>query len=207
MARRVAIYARVSTHGQTVENQERELREVAAKAGWKITKVYADIGINGARRRNDRPAFKAMCEDAARRRFDMVAAWSVDRLGRSLQDLVGFLSDLNAMRIDLYLHQQAIDTSSPAGRALFQMMGIFAEFERALIRERVMSGLQRAKSQGKTLGRPRIDATVEGQIKQLLRAGNIGIRAIARHVRVGTGTVQRVKLQLENSETITSTAI
>lgn len=200
MAKRVAIYVRVSTIGQTVENQNRELREVAAKAGWKVTKVYSDAGVSGARRRNERPAFKAMCEDAARRRFDMVAAWSVDRLGRSLQDLVGFLSDLNSLRIDLYLHQQAIDTSSPAGRALFQMLGVFAEFERSLIRERVLAGLERAKSQGTVLGRPRINESVETQIKELLSTGKLGIRSIARRLGIGTGTVQRVKLELENSK-------
>ncbi len=199
MVKRVAVYVRVSTAGQTVANQERELRHVAANAGWKVTKVYCDAAVSGARRRDQRPAFKAMCDDAARRRFDMVAAWSVDRLGRSLQDLVGFLSDLNAMRIDLYLHQQAIDTSIPAGRALFQMMGVFAEFERSLIRERVLAGLQRAKSQGTALGRPRIDAGTEDQIRVLLLGGNIGIRSIARRVGVGTGTVQRIRLSLKKS--------
>ena len=90
-------------------------------------------------------------------RFDMVMAWSVDRLGRSLQDLVTFLSELHALGIDLFLHQQGVDTTTPAGKALFQMMGVFAEFERAMIRERVKSGLERAKAQGKTLGRPPID--------------------------------------------------
>lgn len=196
MTKRVAIYVRVSTLGQTVENQERELRSVAQRAGWKVTKVYADAGVSGAKRKNDRPGFKAMCDDAARRRFDMAMAWSVDRLGRSLQDLVGFLSDLNALRIDLYLHVQAVDTSTPAGRALFQMLGVFSEFERSLIRERVMAGLERAKSQGKLLGRPRIHADVEAQIKKLLGKKGRGIRRIARDLGVGTGTVQRIKADL-----------
>lgn len=193
MAKRVAIYVRVSTIGQTVENQERELRSVAERAGWKVTKVYVDAGISGAKRKNDRPGFKAMCDDAARRRFDMAMAWSVDRLGRSLQDLVGFLSDLNALRIDLYLHIQAVDTSTPAGRALFQMLGVFSEFERSLIRERVKAGLERAKSQGKLLGRPRIHADIETQIKELLAQKGRGIRRIAKDLGVGTGTVQRIK--------------
>lgn len=200
MPKRVAIYVRVSSAGQSVENQERELRAVADRAGWKITKIYSDAGVSGARRKDQRPAFRTMCDDAARRRFDMVAAWSVDRLGRSLQDLVGFLSDLNSIGIDLYLHQQAIDTSSPAGRALFQMLGVFAEFERSLIRERVLAGLARAKSQGRSLGRPRIDAEIEDQIKGLLLGGKTGIRSIARRLGVGTGTVQRIKLSLENSK-------
>jgi DNA invertase Pin-like site-specific DNA recombinase len=124
--------------------------------GWSIMKVYRDEGVSGAKSRAERPAFNALWKDATCRRFDMVMAWSVDRLGRSLQDLVPFLSELHALRIDLYLHQQGVDTSTPAGKALFQMTGVFAEFERAMIRERVKSGLERAKAQGKILGRPPI---------------------------------------------------
>jgi DNA invertase Pin-like site-specific DNA recombinase len=109
--------------------------------GWSIMKVYRDEGVSGAKSRAERPAFNALWKDATCRRFDMVMAWSVDRLGRSLQDLVPFLSELHALRIDLYLHQQGVDTSTPAGKALFQMTGVFAEFERAMIRERVKSGV------------------------------------------------------------------
>ena len=156
-SRTIAIYSRVSTDSQTTENQERELREIATRMGWSILKVYRDEGVSGAKSRAERPAFNALWKDATRRRFDMVMAWSVDRLGRSLQDLVAFLSELHALGIDLYLHQQGVDTSTPAGKALFQMMGVFAEFERAMIRERVKSGLERAKAQGKILGRPPID--------------------------------------------------
>jgi DNA invertase Pin-like site-specific DNA recombinase len=146
---RCAIYSRVSTDAQTTENQERELREIARRMGWTIVKVYKDEGIGGAKGRDGRPAFDALCKDATRRCFDMVMAWSVDRLGRSLQNLVTFLSELHALGIDLFLHQQGVDTTTPAGKALFQMMGVFAEFERAMIRERVKSGLERAKAQGK----------------------------------------------------------
>lgn len=199
MTKRVAIYSRVSTDSQNPENQERELREVAARAGWRVINVYTDHGISGAKSRNARPAFKSMCEDAARRRFDMVAAWSVDRLGRSLQDLVGFLTEIHALRVDLYLHQQAIDTSSPAGRALFQMLGVFAEFERSLIRERVMSGLDRARAEGTRLGRPRVDAKKEDQIRAALALGNRGLRRIAVDFGVGTGTVQRIKAALTSA--------
>lgn len=201
MTKRVAIYSRVSTDSQNPENQERELREVATRAGWRVVNVYTDHGISGARSRNARPAFKSMCEDAARRRFDMVAAWSVDRLGRSLQDLVGFLTEIHALRVDLYLHQQAIDTSSPAGRALFQMLGVFAEFERSLIRERVMSGLDRARAEGTRLGRPRLDTQREDQIKAALTMGNRGIRKVAIEFGVGTGTVQRIKAALTGPAT------
>jgi DNA invertase Pin-like site-specific DNA recombinase len=126
----VAIYTRVSTDHQTTENQERELREIAERMGWTVVEVYKDQGVSGAKGRNGRPAFDALCKDAARRRFDMIMAWSVDRLGRSLQDLVAFLSELHALGIDLFLHQQGVDTTTPAGKALFQMMGVFAEFER-----------------------------------------------------------------------------
>jgi hypothetical protein len=126
--KRAVLYLRVSTIDQTTANQERELRDIAERTGCEITKVYKDHGISGATGRNGRPAFDAMCRDAAKRQFDVVMAWSVDRLGRSLQDLVAFLSELHALRIGLFLHQQGLDTTTPAGKALFQMMGVFAEF-------------------------------------------------------------------------------
>ena len=150
--KRAVLYLRVSTTEQTTANQERELREVASRMGCEITHVYKDHGISGAKGREKRPAFDRMCRDAAQRKFDVVMAWSVDRLGRSLQDLVGFLSELHALRIDLFLHQQGLDTTTPAGKAMFQMMGVFAEFERSMIQERVRAGLKRAKAEGKKLG-------------------------------------------------------
>jgi len=191
--RRVALYTRVSTDHQTTENQERELRAVAKRMGWEIVNVYRDEGISGAKGRDMRPAFDALCTDATRRRFDMVMAWSVDRLGRSLQDLVGFLSELHALGIDLMLHQQGLDTTTPSGKAMFQMMGVFAEFERAMIRERVNAGLNRARAEGKTLGRPRIDPAIEKAIRGALKKGNAGIRKIATAFNVGTSTVQRIR--------------
>ena len=144
--KRAVLYLRVSTVEQTTANQERELQCIAERTGWQIVKVYRDHGISGAKGRNGRPAFDAMCKAAAKREFDIVMAWSVDRLGRSLQDLVGFLAELQALKIDLFLHQQGIDTTTPAGKALFQMMGVFAEFERSMIQERVRAGLRRAVS-------------------------------------------------------------
>jgi DNA invertase Pin-like site-specific DNA recombinase len=134
-----------------------------------------------------------MCKVAARRHFDMVLAWSVDRLGRSLLDLVGFLKEMHAIRIDLFLYQQALDTTSPAGKAMFQMMGVFAEFERAMIQERVRSGLARARAQGKRLGRPKISAYTENAIREALQVGGIGIRKLAAQHKVGVGTVMRIK--------------
>ncbi len=156
--KRAAIYLRVSTQDQTTSNQEHELRQVAERAGWQLAKVYKDHGISGAKSRNGRPAFDALCRDATKRQFDVVMAWNVDRLGRSLKDLVAFLSELHALGIDLFLHQQGLDTTTPAGKAMFQMLGVFAEFERSIIQERVRAGLRRAKREGKRLGRPPVAA-------------------------------------------------
>jgi DNA invertase Pin-like site-specific DNA recombinase len=122
-AKRVAIYLRVSTTGQTTTNQRRELEAVADRHGWVVAEVFSDDGVSGAKGRKDRPGLDAMLKGVARREFDMVAAWSVDRLGRSLQDLIEVLSDLHAKGVDLYLHQQGLDTSTPSGRAMYQMMG------------------------------------------------------------------------------------
>jgi DNA invertase Pin-like site-specific DNA recombinase len=146
--KRAVLYLRVSTTDQTTANQERDLRAVASRMRCQITKVYRDHGISGAKGRDKRPAFDALYRAATRREFDVVMAWSVDRLGRSLQDLVGFLSELHALGIDLFLHQQGLDTTTPAGKAMFQMMGVFAEFERAMIQERVRAGLARARAEG-----------------------------------------------------------
>ncbi len=193
--RRAAIYARVSTaNGQTPENQLRELRRVAEKSGWLVVAEYVDKGISGAKGRDQRPEFDAMCLSATRREIDVVMAWSVDRLGRSLQHLVGLLGELHGAKVDLYLHQQGVDTTTPAGKALYQMLGVFAEFERAMIRERVLSGLQRARAQGKQLGRPRIpEAKIDAA--RAARAEGKSIRAIAKAVGVSVGTVQRVVAQ------------
>jgi DNA invertase Pin-like site-specific DNA recombinase len=190
-----ALYLRVSTDEQTTENQARELTEAASRAGWEITAVYRDEGISGAKGRDKRPGLDAMLKDATRRKFDVVMAWSVDRLGRSLQDLVGLLTELHASNIDLFLHQQAIDTTTPAGRAMFQMMGVFAEFERAMIRDRVKAGMARAKAGGAKFGRPTIDASLRLQILDSLAAG-MGIGKAARTYGVGTLTVQRIKKEM-----------
>jgi DNA invertase Pin-like site-specific DNA recombinase len=135
-----------------------------------------------------------MMKGVARRDFDMVAAWSVDRLGRSLIDLVDLLREFHAKGVDLFLHQQGLDTSTPSGRAMFQMMGVFAEFERAMIRERVVAGLARARAEGTKLGRRRIEET-DGRKVTAIRAARergAGIRRIARDLGVGVGTVLRV---------------
>ena len=137
MTKRVALYLRVSTTGQNTVNQSRELRAVAKRQGWNVVEIFEDAGISGAKGRGQRPGLNAMLRGVARKDFDLVAAWSVDRLGRSLQDLVSILAELHAKRVDLYLHQQGLDTTTPAGKAMFQVMGVFAEFERAMIQERI----------------------------------------------------------------------
>jgi DNA invertase Pin-like site-specific DNA recombinase len=196
MARRAALYLRVSTIDQTTANQERVLRDVAERMGLEIVKVYKDHGVSGAKGRDERPQFDKLLTDAIQRKFEMVMAWSVDRLGRSLQDLVAFLSEIHALKVDLYLHQQGLDTTTPAGKAMFQMMGVFSEFERAMIQERVRAGLARAKADGAVLGRPKIEKQLETKIRHALKRGKDGIRKIAATYRVGTGTVQRIKAEM-----------
>src|ERR1700758_1547557 len=182
---RVAIYLRVSTLDQTTANQERELREVASRMGCEVVRVYRDHGVSGAKSRDERPQFDRLCRDAIKRQFDGIMAWSVDRLGRSLQDFVKFLSEIHALKIDLYLHQQGLDTTTPAGKAMFQMMGVFAEFERAMIQERVRAGRARAKADGTKLGRPKTDAATEKAVRAALLKGDAGMHKIAARFGVG----------------------
>jgi DNA invertase Pin-like site-specific DNA recombinase len=196
MPKRVALYVRTSTaNGQTTRNQERELEAVAERHGWEVAAVYSDRGISGAKGRDKRPGLEKLMQAVARRDVDMVAAWSVDRLGRSLTDLVGVLQELHAKGVDLYLHQQGLDTSTPSGRAMYQMLGVFAEFERAIIRERVMAGLARAKADGTRLGRPATvaDDAAKVQTIRAARAAGKSIRTIAREQEVGIGTVSRLR--------------
>lgn len=198
MPKRVALYVRVSTDGQTVQNQLGELRHVADRHGWEIVQTYADEGISGTKGREGRPEFDKLLKAIARREVDMVAAWSVDRLGRSLRDLVSLLSDLQAKAVDLFLLQQGLDTSTPSGRAMFQMLGVFSEFEAAMIRDRVRSGVARAKrngtKSGKPIGRPRISKQQEDEALKRLKNGE-GILKIARSLNIGTGTVSRIANQ------------
>lgn len=181
----------MSTGEQTTDNQLVELRRVAGRMGWIITEEYLDQGISGVKDRKQRPAYDRMCHAIVQREFDVVMAWSVDRLGRSLQQLVALLMDMNAKGVDLYLHQQGLDTTTPTGKAMFQMCGVFAEFEQAMIQERVKAGLERARNQGKTLGRPRTSTAVEQQIREARQQGK-GIKKIAAELGVGVSVVQRV---------------
>jgi DNA invertase Pin-like site-specific DNA recombinase len=204
--KRAALYLRVSTGDQTTENQRRALEEAARHRGWDIVTTYVDDGISGAKGRDKRPGLDAMLKDATRRAFDVAMAWSVDRLGRSLIDLISSLQELHAARVDLFLHQQAIDTTTPAGRAMFGMMGVFADFERSIFQARVKAGMDRAMAEQisgkvrrnsagkllKAIGRPKVADTVEAAIRASLAAG-VGIGKTARTIGVGVGTVQRIK--------------
>jgi DNA invertase Pin-like site-specific DNA recombinase len=195
MQKRAAIYVRVSTDKQTVENQVRELRQIADRRGWQVVEEYRDAGISGAKGRESRPGLDQMLKDASKRRFDVVMAWAIDRLGRSLIDLLGTIQTLEACGVDMYLDQQAIDTTTPAGRLMFQVTGAFAEFERSMIRQRVNAGLKRSVEQGKQLGRPKVSPVIEKRILSHLRAGT-GILKVARECGVGTGTVQRIAREM-----------
>jgi DNA invertase Pin-like site-specific DNA recombinase len=189
--KRIAIYLRVSTSKQDTDNQRRELEAVAKRSGWQIVKVFEDAGISGSKGRDKRRGLDAMLKAVNAKEFDLVAAWSVDRLGRSLTDLLGILQHLHDKGVDLFLHQQGLDTSTTAGKAMFQMLGVFAEFERGIIRERVNAGLARAREKGTTLGRRKVEASVEVRIRKL-RTGGMGMLKIGRTIGVGTSVVQRV---------------
>jgi len=193
--RNAALYVRVSTDGQTIENQVRELRQIAERRGWEVVETYSDAGISGAKGRDKRPGLDRMLNDAKRRNFDVVMAWAIDRLGRSLIDLLGTIQELEACGVDLFLEQQAIDTTTPAGRLMFQVCGAFAEFERSMIRQRVKLGLKRAVAQGRRLGRPKIGDDVERKVQRQLRKG-AGILKVAKMFGLGTGTVHKIKREM-----------
>ena len=193
--KRVAIYARVSTDKQSTTQQLNELRAVAGHHGWQITGEYVDHGISGSKGREQRPQLDALLKGAVRREFDVIASWSVDRLGRSLQHLLGILEEIHGNGVDLYLHQQGVNTTTPAGKALFQMCGVFAEFERSMIQERVKAGMTRAKKHGtksgKPFGRPRLGLEVERKVAALRKRGT-GLNKIARELGIGVSAVQRI---------------
>ena len=185
---KTAIYARVSTDEQTTDNQVIELKKVAERNGWEIETIYADT-ISGAK--SKRPQLDKLMKSIMRKEIDMVMVWSVDRLGRSLQHLTTLLSDIHSKGVDLYLHQQGIDTTTPSGKMMFQMCGVFAEFERSLIRERVLAGLARARSQGKRLGRPPVPPIMVTKIKRLREEG-LSLRKIAKQVGLSTSKVHQL---------------
>jgi DNA invertase Pin-like site-specific DNA recombinase len=190
-ARRAALYLRVSTDGQTTENQRLALEAIARQRGWAVVRVFSDNGVSGAKGPTQRPELAALLSGASRGEFDVVMAWAMDRLGRSLTDLLDIVAKLEHCRVDLFLHQQEIDTTSPSGKLFFHMTAAFAEYERGIIKTRVMAGLDRARAQGKQLGRPKIGADIERAIRAEL-ANKVGIGKTARTVGAGVSTVQRI---------------
>jgi DNA invertase Pin-like site-specific DNA recombinase len=208
-AKRAALYVRVSTDHQTVENQVAELRQVAERRGWEVVETYRDAGISGAKGRDKRPGLDAMLNDASRRRFDVAMVWAIDRLGRSLIDLLGTIQHLEAVGVDLYLDQQHLDTTTPTGKLLFQITGAFAEFERSMIRQRVNAGLAPIKAKvargekftskvgvvRSRLGRPGAAPEDVEQAKIRLSAGD-GIVRVAKDLGLGVGTVHKLKREM-----------
>ena len=192
MTIRTAIYSRVSTNDQTVSNQLLELKEIARRKGYQIVAEFSDEGISGSKGRDKRTGFDNLIKGAVRKDFDIILVWSVDRLGRSLQHLVSFLDEIHSVGCDLYIHQSGIDTSTPSGKMMFGMCSVFAEFERGMIRERVLSGQARAKSEGKHIGRPsNLNDGLVHSIKYMREQG-IGIRKIASDLKVGVSTIYKV---------------
>ena len=182
-----AIYARVSTEDKTTDNQVFELEKVARRMGWEIGEVYTDT-ISGAK--SKRPELDRLMQKVIRKEVDIIMVWSVDRLGRSLQHLTTLLSDIHSKGVDLYLHQQGIDTTTPSGKMMFQMCGVFAEFERSMVQERVKAGLERARAKGKRLGRPPVPPIQIEKIRKL-RAEGMTLTAIAKKTGVSVGKVHQ----------------
>jgi DNA invertase Pin-like site-specific DNA recombinase len=207
--KRVAIYVRVSTGSQDTDNQRQQLEAWVERAGHTVVEVYEDAGISGAKGRDQRPAFDALLKAAVRREINMIAVWSSDRLGRSLKHLVEVLEIIRDTGTGLYIHTQSVDTTTPAGRAMFGMLGIFSEFEREMIQARVVAGLDRVRGEikrnghytskagkrRKRLGRPNADPKKIELARQALASGT-GVLKAAKLAGLGTGTVQRLKVAL-----------
>lgn len=192
MTERTALYLRVSTAEQTTENQRLELVKLAELRGWQVTEVYEDAGISGAKGRDKRPELDRLLKDAAKRKFDRVLVWSVDRLGRSTAQVAVTMEELRSSRVNLFCYRESMDSSTAHGQAMLEMAAVFAKLERAMIQERVKAGLARAKAEGKTLGRPRVvDDAVRAAVLTGKSAG-LSVRKIAAQVGVSVGTVQGV---------------
>jgi len=189
---KVVIYSRVSTTKQTTENQIRILKEVCDNHNYILVDTYIDEGISGSKGREHRKEFDRMCKDMIRGKFHKILVWDISRLGRSLNHLVDFLNEVNSIGTNLYIHQSGLDTSTASGKMMFQMIGVFSEFERSMIRERVIAGQQRAKAEGKHIGRK--SNLTEGVINavQQLRANSVPIKRIAKDMHIGVGTVYKI---------------
>ena len=192
MVRKVAIYIHVSTLDQTIDNQLIELRDHYSKMGWEIVKEYADGGLSGTLSQEKRPALNSLIKDAYRKKFDSVVCWDISRLGRSMKELILFLSDMKDKGVGICSVRQGFDTSTSMGEIMFQFVGILSSWEREMIRERTLAGLERARREGKTLGRRKVtnDTMTEKIIE--LRSAKKSIRDIASEVGVSRGTVSNV---------------
>ena len=192
MTKKVGIYTRVSTLDQTIDNQLIELRDHCSRMGWEIVKEYADEGLSGTLSRDKRPALNSLIKDAYRKRFDSVVCWDISRIGRSMKELILFLSDMKDRGIGICSVRQGFDTSTSMGEIMFQFVGILSSWEREMIRERTLAGLERAKREGKTLGRRKVtNDTMTAKIVEL-RTAKKTIRQIASEVGVSRGTVNNV---------------
>jgi len=193
---KVVIYCRVSTSDQTTENQLIKLKEIILINGWELVDTYVDEGVSGTKGRDKRPQFDRLCKDMIRRRFTRIMVWDVSRLGRSLQHLVEFLNDVISVNCHLYIHQSGLDTSTPSGRMMFQMVGVFSEFERSMISERVKLGLRRVERNGQKLGRPiSITSDIKDQVRFLLDNG-LSYSKITLQTGVPKSTISRIKREL-----------
>ena len=193
---RVALYARVSTtNGQHPEMQLAELREYVAHRGWEVTGDYGDEGVSGSK--ESRPALNRLMTDAHRRRFDAVLVWKIDRFGRSLKHLVNALADFDTYGVAFISWRDNLDLTTPTGRLMFQVVGAMAEFEKALIQERVRCGLKNARAQGKQLGRPR--RVVDRDRILAMKAGGASLRDIATMLDVGYGTIRARLVQVSGN--------
>ena len=192
MSKRVCIYVRVSTHNQTTENQVHALKEIIDRSGYELVKIYSDDGISGSKGRESRPALDQMMKDAINRQFEMVMCWSIDRLGRSVSNLIEIMNNLNDLKIDMFFSQQSIDTQTSSGRMIFGIFSSLASFERDMIRERVKAGLDRARKNGVKLGRPTsVNQGVRNAVL-ILREKGVGVRETCRRLGIGCATYYSV---------------
>jgi DNA invertase Pin-like site-specific DNA recombinase len=191
--RRAVIYTRCTPDAQTNQNQLLQLRGHAERMGYEIVAELTDWSISGAKGKSERAAYKRLCAIIARREVDMIVCWSVDRLSRSLTDLLQFLQEIQAKRVDLFLHQQALDTSTPSGKAMFQLLNVFTDLHQSVIAERMRAGIENARRQGKRLGRPSVASSpaVVASVRALRERG-MSVHAIAKTLRIGVGTTQKI---------------
>ena len=195
MSKRVCLYARVSRKEMDCTRQLMELREVADNHGWNIVDEYIDSAISGIKGRDERPEYDRLCKDIARRRFDLVAAFDASRISRSVKDLCIFIEEIKSKSVDLYLHTQGVDTSTPHGMALLQMIGIFSSLERELIKDRIQAGITRAQERGVKFGGPTNVGTGTKEAVKALRGQGWSIRRTAKELGIGVGTLYKLQAQ------------